>query len=128
MHRDLEEALAAHYGVEAAIVLVSGHATNVTTIGYLFGSRDLILHDELVHNSILQGIALSGARRLPFPHNDMDALEALLGEQRHHFERVLIAVEGIYSMDGDFPDLIRLIDLKRSIRPFSWWMRPTRWG
>ena len=118
VHRDLEEALATHYGVEAAIVLVSGHATNVTTIGYLFGSRDLILHDELVHNSILQGIALSGARRLPFPHNDMDALEALLGEQRHHFERVLIAVEGIYSMDGDFPDLIRLIDLKKKYKAF----------
>ena len=53
--------------VDDCIALVSGHATNVTAIGYLFGPRDLILHDALVHNSILQGIQLSGAKRLAFP-------------------------------------------------------------
>ena len=118
IHRQLEHALAELHGVDEAVVLVSGHATNVTTIGYLFGPRDLILHDELIHNSILQGAALSGARRLPFAHNDWKALEALLAEQRHHFERVLIVVEGIYSMDGDFPDLPRYIELKKKYRAF----------
>lgn len=118
VHRELEEALAAHYGVDAAVVLVSGHATNVTTIGYLFGPRDLILHDELIHNSILQGVTLSGARRLPFAHNDWSGLEALLREQRHHFERVLIVIEGLYSMDGDFPDLPRSIELKKKYKAF----------
>lgn len=118
VHRHLEEAIASFYGVAEAIVLVSGHATNVTTIGYLFGQRDLILHDELIHNSILQGIALSGARRLPFAHNDCVALETLLSEQRHHFERVLIVVEGLYSMDGDFPDLPRYIELKKRFKAF----------
>nr|WP_321465857.1 aminotransferase class I/II-fold pyridoxal phosphate-dependent enzyme [uncultured Desulfobulbus sp.] len=118
VHRQLEQALARFYEVDDAIVLVSGHATNVTTIGYLFGPRDLILHDELVHNSILQGIALSGARRLPFAHNDWQSLETQLTEQRHHFERVLIVVEGIYSMDGDFPDLPRYIELKKKYRAF----------
>jgi 8-amino-7-oxononanoate synthase len=118
VHRALEEALAAHYGVDAAIALVSGHATNVTAIGYLFGPRDLILHDELIHNSILQGVALSGARRLPFAHNDWSGLEALLREQRHHFERVLIVIEGLYSMDGDFPDLPRSIELKKKYKAF----------
>lgn len=118
VHRHLEQAIADFYGVDEAIVLVSGHATNVTTIGYLFGQRDLILHDELIHNSILQGITLSGARRLPFAHNDHQALEALLAEQRHHFERVLIVVEGLYSMDGDFPDLPRYIELKTRYKAF----------
>src|SRR5208337_1247747 len=99
VHRELETALAEAYGTDEAVVFVSGHATNVTTIGYLFGPRDLVLHDELIHNSTLQGIQLSGARRLPFPHNDWAALDALLAEQRHQFERVLIVVEGIYSMD-----------------------------
>jgi 8-amino-7-oxononanoate synthase len=103
LHRELETAIANAYGVEDAVVFVSGHATNVTTIGYLFGPRDLILHDELIHNSTLQGIQLSGACRLPFPHNDWAALDALLSQQRREFERVLIVVEGIYSMDGDFP-------------------------
>jgi 8-amino-7-oxononanoate synthase len=118
LHRELETAIANAYGVEDAVVFVSGHATNVTTIGYLFGPRDLILHDELIHNSTLQGIQLSGACRLPFPHNDWAALDALLSQQRRQFERVLIVVEGIYSMDGDFPDLPRFIDIKRRHKAF----------
>jgi 8-amino-7-oxononanoate synthase len=118
VHRELEQAIAGVYGVDDAITFVSGHATNVTTIGHLFGPQDLILHDELIHNSVLQGIALSGARRLPFPHNDWAALDAILGQQRHHFQRVLIVLEGIYSMDGDYPELPRFVDLKQRYRAF----------
>jgi 8-amino-7-oxononanoate synthase len=118
IHRELEHAIASTYGTKDAIAFVSGHATNVTTIGHLFGPRDLILHDELIHNSALQGIQLSGARRLPFPHNDWAALDTLLAEQRHRFERVLIVTEGIYSMDGDYPDLPRFIDIKRRHKAF----------
>lgn len=113
IHRQLEQALARAYGVDDAITFVSGHATNVTTIGYLFGAKDLILHDEFIHNSALQGIQLSGARRLSFPHNDWQALDRILTEQRRHFERVLIVLEGIYSMDGDFPELPRFVEVKR---------------
>lgn len=118
LHRELEQALARFYGVDAAIVLVSGHATNVTTIGYLFGPRDLIVHDELIHNSILQGISLAGARRLSFPHNDWAALDSLLADQRHSFERVLIVLEGLYSMDGDFPELPRFVEIKKRHKAF----------
>jgi 8-amino-7-oxononanoate synthase len=118
IHRELEQAIAKVYDVDDAIVLVSGHATNVTTIGHLFGSRDLILHDELIHNSILQGITLSGAKRLPFPHNDSGALDTILAEQRHHFERVLIVLEGIYSMDGDYPYLPHFVEIKRKHKAF----------
>jgi 8-amino-7-oxononanoate synthase len=118
LHRELERAIAGAYGVDDAVVFVSGHATNVTTIGYLFGARDLVLHDELIHNSTLQGIQLAGARRLPFPHNDWAALDALLSQQRREFERVLIVVEGIYSMDGDFPDLPQLVQIKRRHKVF----------
>ncbi len=118
IHRELEQAIAQAYGVDDAIVMVSGHATNVTTIGHLFGPKDLILHDELIHNSVLQGITLSGAKRLPFPHNDWAALDAILTEQRHYFERTLVVLEGIYSMDGDYPDLPRFVDLKRKHKIF----------
>jgi 8-amino-7-oxononanoate synthase len=118
IHRELEQEIAAAYGTDDAIVFVSGHATNVTVIGYLFGPRDLVIHDELIHNSALQGIQLSGARRLPFPHNDWAALDAILTEQRHHFERVLVVLEGIYSMDGDYPDLPRFIDIKHKHKTF----------
>lgn len=112
-HRELEHALAALHGVEDAVAFVSGHATNVTTIGSLFGPRDLILHDRLAHNSIIQGARLSGAARQAFPHNDWRALDALLAEMRPRYEKVLIVVEGLYSMDGDVCPLDRLVEVKR---------------
>ena len=118
IHRQLEQAIAQAYDVDEAIIFVSGHATNVTAIGYLFGPRDLILHDELIHNSVLQGIALSGARRLSFPHNDCSALETILANQRHNFERVLIVLEGVYSMDGDYPELPRFVEIKHKYKTF----------
>ena len=116
IHQQLEAAVARIYDVEDAVVFVSGHATNVSTLGYLLGPKDLILHDEWIHNSSLVGAQLSGARRMPFAHNDPEALEALLRAQRGKFERVLIVTEGLYSMDGDVPDLPRLIALKQKYR------------
>ncbi len=118
LHRQLERAIAEIHQVDDAVTFVSGHAANVTTIGHLFGPQDLILHDELIHNSVLQGIALSGARRLPFAHNDWQALEGILAQQRSQFQRVLIVLEGIYSMDGDYPDLPRFIAIKRRYHAF----------
>ena len=94
-------------------VFVGGHATNETTIGHLFGPGDLIVHDSLAHNSIIQGAILSGARRRPFPHNDWQALDELLTEIRREYRRVLVVIEGVYSMDGDFPDLPQFIEVKK---------------
>ncbi len=116
VHRELEQALAAFLGTPAAIVFVSGHATNVTTIGHLMGAGDLIVHDILAHNSILQGARLSGATCRGFAHNDWRALDALLAGIRHDYRRVLIAIEGVYSMDGDYPDLARFVDIKERHR------------
>ena len=116
IHRDLENALATFLGTPAAIVFVSGHATNVTTIGHLLGPGDLIVHDVLAHNSILQGARLSGATCRGFAHNDWRALDVLLSGIRHGHRRVLIAIEGVYSMDGDFPDLARFIAVKEEHR------------
>jgi len=118
LHRQLECTLADAYEVDDAIVFVSGHAANVTTIGHLFGPKDLVIHDTLIHNCTLQGAQLSGARRLTFPHNDWAALDSILTDQRQHFERVLIVIEGIYSMDGDYPDLPKFIDIKRRHHAF----------
>ncbi len=119
-HRELERGLAAHYGVDDALALVSGHATNLSVLGHLLGPRDLVLHDAYAHNSLVLGARLSGARRIAFAHNDLAALEAQLRLHRRSAERALIAVEGIYSMDGDFPDLPRLLELKRRYR--AWLM------
>ncbi|MCP1574703.1 8-amino-7-oxononanoate synthase [Herbaspirillum rubrisubalbicans] len=113
IQRELEQALAQHYQVQDCLVFVSGHATNVTTIGQLFGPRDLVIHDSLIHKSVLDGIKLSGAARRSFAHNDMAALERILEEVRSSFELVLIVVEGHYSMDGDIPDLPALVRIKQ---------------
>jgi len=113
VQRDLERALAEIHGVEDCIAFVSGHATNVTVIGHLFGPKDLILHDALIHNSVVQGALLSGARRSSFAHNDLDAAERLLAEQRPGHRHALVVVEGHYSMDGDVPDLPGFVALAR---------------
>lgn len=118
VQRDLESALAELYDAEDCIVFVSGHATNVSTIGCLFGPKDLVIHDSLIHNSVLEGIKLSGATRRSFAHNNNTMLDAVLTEIRGQFERVLIVVEGHYSMDGDIPDLPALITLKRRHKAF----------
>ena len=113
VQRELERELASFYEVDDCVVFVSGHATNVTVIGSLFGPGDLIVHDALAHNSILQGAQLSGAKRLSFAHNDWNALDELLTRVRGEYRRVLIAIEGLYSMDGDFPELARFVEIKR---------------
>lgn len=118
LHGELERALADFLGTEDCVAMVSGHATNVTVIGHLFGKRDLILHDALAHNSVLQGALLSGAKRLSFPHNDWQALDDMLRTLRPSYERVLVVVEGLYSMDGDFPDLPRFAEIRERYKTF----------
>lgn len=111
-HRELEAELARLYSAEDAVAFVSGHATAVSTIAALLDQNDLILHDSLIHNCIVAGALMSGAVRRSFAHNDIDALEVVLREERSRYNRVLIATEGLFSMDGDGPDLARLVALK----------------
>ena len=118
LHRELEKELASTYQTDDCIVFVSGHATSVTAIGCLFGPKDLIVHDTLIHNCAVEGARLSGAKRLSFPHNDWEALDEILTECRRNYERVLIVIEGLYSMDGDIPDLAEFIKIKRKHHSF----------
>ncbi len=118
LHREFEQTLARFLGVENVVAFVGGHATNETVIGHLFKPGDLILHDALSHNSILQGAVLSGARRRMFPHNDWHAADDLLQKLRHEYRRVLIVIEGVYSMDGDIPDLPRFIEVLKRHKAF----------
>jgi 8-amino-7-oxononanoate synthase len=113
IHVELENEFTKFLGTEDTIVMVGGHATNESVIGHLMGPGDLVLHDALAHNSIVEGAILSGARRRPFAHNDWVAAERLLEQYRHEYRRVLIAIEGVYSMDGDIPNLPRFIDVKK---------------
>lgn len=119
LHAELEAELADFTGFEAAAVSVGGYSTNVAALGYLLDKRDLILHDEYMHNSGVMGAVLSGARRLAFPHNNMTALRRLLVEHRDQHRKVLILVEGAYSMDGDLVNLPAVVALKKE---FDAWL------
>ncbi|HEX4157987.1 MAG TPA: pyridoxal phosphate-dependent aminotransferase family protein [Rhizomicrobium sp.] len=113
VHDLLEREIAEFLSVEDAVTLVSGWMTNASLLGYLLTRSDLIVVDELAHNSIVVGADVSHARVLSFRHGNLDDLEALLAEHRPRAKRALIVVEGLYSMDGDMPDLGRVVELKR---------------
>ncbi|MBB2908212.1 8-amino-7-oxononanoate synthase [Rhizobium sp. RAS22] len=112
LHAALEERLAQIYGTEASVCFVSGYLTNVALVSTLIGPKDLVIHDELIHNSVLAGIKLSGATRRFFRHNDPSDLEKVLSTIAGDFGRILVVVEGIYSMDGDIASLPELVKLR----------------
>ena len=120
VHRELEEELASFIGVEDCIAFIGGVTTNVSTIAHLVGPGDVVLCDELLHNSAMQGAQFSGAHRLAFPHNDYSAADRLLAGVRQRYRRALIVIEGVYSADGDVPDLARFVELKK--RHDAWLM------
>lgn len=112
VHVELEHSLAKVYGVDAAVCFVSGYLTNVAAISCLMGPQDLVIHDEFIHNSALAGIKQSGATRRLFKHNDVENLESVLKSLSSDFRRILVIVEGVYSMDGDIADLPALLELR----------------
>jgi 8-amino-7-oxononanoate synthase len=118
-HGLLEHKIAGIYEAEDAVCFVSGYLTNATVIDCLIGPNDLVIHDELIHNSVLAGVKLSGATRRFFRHNDADELERILNDIVGDFDRILVIVEGIYSMDGDITPLPRLVDLRSK---FGFWL------
>jgi serine palmitoyltransferase len=113
LHRELERTVAAFLGKEDALVLNMGFNTNATTIPSLVDRGDLILSDELNHTSIVNGARASGAAIRIFRHNDVQHLESVLREAvvmgqprtRRPWKKILVIVEGIFSMEGEYSDL-----------------------
>jgi 7-keto-8-aminopelargonate synthetase-like enzyme len=110
---DLDAELAAFIGTERAVVFPCGYGTNASVLQHLCGEGDLILYDELSHNSIMQGAGAAKAGKRSFRHNDHAQLDGLLRDLRSQYRRVVVAIEGVYSMDGDYPDLPRFLEVKR---------------
>jgi len=113
LYIELEKEFADWKHTEDALVLVGGHSTNVTFVGNFCDQNDLILYDVLAHNSIEQGCRLSRATSKPFPHNDAEALDRILRAQRDRYAKVLIVIEGAYSMDGDIADVPAFVAVKK---------------
>jgi len=108
-HADLEEALAAFKGAEAALTFSSGFSVPIGTLPALLGAGDTILLDKLSHACLVDAARLSGATIRVFPHNHLEKLERLLQTAKG---RVLIVTESIFSMDGDSALLREIVELK----------------
>ncbi len=118
LYVELEKAIAEWKHTDAAVVLVGGHSTNVTFVGNFCNEHDLIVYDALSHNSITQGCQLSRSATKAFPHNDFDGLEHILRAARDKYEKILIVVEGVYSMDGDIAPIPAFVALKKKYDAF----------
>src|SRR5499433_3899409 len=117
---ELEARLARLKETEAACVFGSGYLANFGIIPALVGPGDLILIDELAHACLWAGARLSRAAVVPFRHADVGHAQALLTELRQHHPHVLIATDGIFSMDGDIAPLHALAALAQ--RHDAWLM------
>lgn len=109
LHIELEEKLAEFKGTEAALSVQSGLNTNLATIPLLMGKEDVIFTDELNHASIIDGCRLTKAKRVIFPHRDVDALCQALKENKD-IEKKLIVTDGVFSMDGDLAPLPGIVE------------------
>ena len=112
-HEQLESRLATMYG-RPVLLFNSGYHANTGLLSALASEPStLILADRLVHASMIDGIVLSRAPFKRFPHNDFDRLETILKKEAGEYDRIIVAVESVYSMDGDRADLKALVELKR---------------
>uniref|UniRef100_A0ABM5GP46 Serine palmitoyltransferase 3 isoform X2 n=1 Tax=Pogona vitticeps TaxID=103695 RepID=A0ABM5GP46_9SAUR len=125
-HVELENLVAQFLGVEASMAFGMGYATNSMNIPALVGKGCLILSDELNHSSLILGARLSGATIRVFKHNNIQSLEKLLRDavihgqprNRRAWKKILILVEGIYSMEGSIVRLPEIVALKRKYKAY----------
>lgn len=119
-----ERMVADFVGKEDALVVSMGYSTNANFFNAFLDSRCLVISDELNHTSIRTGVRLSGAAVRTFKHGDMDLLEKLIREQivlgqpktNRPWKKILICVEGLYSMEGTLANLPRLVELKKKYK------------
>jgi glycine C-acetyltransferase len=110
LHLELERTIARFKGREAALSVQSGLNTNLAVIPLLMGKEDVIFTDELNHASIIDGVRLTKAKRVIFPHRDTETLAKQL-EENADIEKKLIVTDGVFSMDGDLAPLPAIVEL-----------------
>lgn len=113
LHTELEARMAAFKRVEAAITFQSGFTANGATIPALVNKEDVIFSDELNHASIIDGSRLSGAKIIRFKHADVDDFEEKVREAQGTYRRALMITDGVFSMDGDYAPLDKLVEVSK---------------
>src|SRR2546427_5232543 len=107
----LEEEFAQFAGTEAALYFGSGYTANLSLLTSLLTKEDLVFSDALNHASLIDGIRLSGARRIIYPHLNLNVLEAELRKYERERCRKLVITESVFSMDGDVAPVTELLTL-----------------
>ena len=113
LHVQLEQRLAKFKGAEDVITFQSGFTANLGTISALVGKEDVVFSDRLNHASIIDGCRLSGAKIIPYEHNDPSALEDAIKDNLSNFRRALVVTDGVFSMDGDIAPLPDLYEVAK---------------
>lgn len=124
LHKECELIIADFVGKDDAIIVSQGYGTNANLFACIADSKCLVISDELNHASIRYGIRVSGASVKVFKHNDINELEKLVrnqiaqGQPKTHrpWKKIIIAVEGLYSMEGNMCNLPQLIELKNKYK------------
>jgi 8-amino-7-oxononanoate synthase len=107
----LEEEFAQFAGTEAALYFGSGYLANLGLLTALLKKDDLVFSDSLNHASLIDGMRLSGARKIIYPHLDLNALEAGLRQHAHERGRKLIVTETVFSMEGDVAPVMEILEI-----------------
>lgn len=118
IYMQLEKAIADWKHTEDAIVCTGGWATNLTFVASFMREGDFIVYDNLSHNSLADGVKLSDADSKAFDHNNLEQLESILKKIEGKYNKVLIIVEGVYSMDGDIAPIPEFVKLKKKYNCF----------
>ena len=111
VYQELEKSIALFHQADSALIFNSGYDANLGLLSSVPQKGDLILSDELIHASLIDGIRLSYATHYKFQHNSIEALEALLVRHKETFKEIYIVVESVYSMDGDCAPLAAYVEL-----------------
>src|SRR5438309_5672995 len=110
-HHELEQELASFEGTESAVFFNSGYSANCGMVPAFAGPDDVVLSDALNHASLVDGCRLSRARTEVYPHGDVQALDSALRRARQQgARRVLVATDGVFSMDGDLAPLAQIVE------------------
>jgi len=117
LHLLFEKKLAKFLGTEDVATYSSGYAANISVLNALCSERDIVLSDELNHQSIVDGLTLSKTKVMKYPHRDMDGLASLL-KSLSSVQRKFIVTDGIFSMDGDLAKLDIIVDLAKKYNSF----------
>jgi 8-amino-7-oxononanoate synthase len=108
---ELEAEFARFAGTEAALYFGSGYAANIGLISAVVGRGDFVFSDELNHASLIDGIRLSGATKVIYPHSHMEFLERMLRQHAAQSGAKLIVTESVFSMEGDAAPIDRIVAL-----------------